>query len=130
MRHKDTDEMVETIERLRVERDAAARERDTLAGQADIIRDLTAERDRLAEAAEADAARWRAAEAEGHVVDFTRTGFGLQHPPSCRPDLLGCRFNRWLSSRSSPARKPGRYRMTWDGDAPRFAVLNPEADHG
>ena len=76
---------------------------------------------------EPDAARWRAAEAEGHVVDFTEDGYGLQHPPSCRPDLIGCKFNQWLAGYGEPAMSPGRYRMTWDplGDdpMPTFSAL-------
>jgi hypothetical protein len=61
-----------------------------------------------------DARRWREAEAEGHIVDFTGTGYGLQHPPSCRPDLIGCRFNVWLADADEPDELPGRYRMTFD----------------
>ena len=82
----------------------------------------------LDEAVIEDAMRWRAAEAEGHVVDFTETGFGLQHPPSCRPNLIGCRFNVWLSDADGPEEEPGRYRMTWTDDEPEYARLAGEEE--
>jgi hypothetical protein len=48
-----------------------------------------------------------------HVATFAEAGWGLQHPISCRPDLLACRADRWLRSfveeASVPA--PGRYRV-------------------
>ena len=59
-----------------------------------------------------DGRKWQAAEAEGHVVTFSETGYGLMHPPSCRPDLIGCRHNKYLASRGYPEEEPGRYRMT------------------
>jgi len=59
----------------------------------------------------ADGERWQAAEAEGHIVTFSETGYGLMHPPSCRPDLIGCRFNAHLADLDEPAREPGRYQM-------------------
>jgi hypothetical protein len=58
----------------------------------------------------ADAEHWRAAEAEGHVVDFTEDGYGLQHPPSCRPNLIECEFNEYLAA-GCPDVYPGRYSM-------------------
>lgn len=61
----------------------------------------------------ADGLKWREAEAEGHVVTFSADGYGLQHPPSCRPDLIACPYNRHLAGLDGPARPPGRYRMTW-----------------
>jgi hypothetical protein len=75
---------------------------------------------------EIDGLKWRAAEAEGHIVDFTETGFGLQHPPSCRPNLVGCRFNVYLSDLGVPEEEPGRYRMTWDGQWPYYAALSSQ----
>ena len=59
-----------------------------------------------------DGRKWQEAEAEGHIVTFTETGYGLTHPPSCRPDLIGCWFNRYLADMSQPDEDPGRYRMT------------------
>jgi hypothetical protein len=46
-----------------------------------------------------------------HVVEFSRTGYGLQHPIACRPDLIKCPLNRWLARQAAPAMKPGRYLM-------------------
>lgn len=81
---------------------------------------LDAERERD----HADASRWRAAEAEGHVVDFTTTGYGLMHPPSCRPDLLGCDFNSYLASCDEPDLLPGRYSMRWTpSQVPLYTLL-------
>jgi hypothetical protein len=65
----------------------------------------------------ADGQRWQDAEAEGHIVTFSDTGYGLMHPPSCRPDLIGCEYNVWLAEQDGPAREPGRYRMTFGDDA-------------
>lgn len=74
----------------------------------------------------ADARFWREAEAEGHIVDFTEDGYGLQHPPSCRPDLIGCDYNVWLAALPGPHGSPGRYRMHWDEprSAPHFDRLD------
>ena len=69
----------------------------------------------------ADAERWREAEAEGHIVTFSAVGYGLQHPPSCRPDLIGCRYNRYLASKSKADRRPGRYRMMLDNMVAKYA---------
>ncbi len=75
----------------------------------------------------ADAERWQAAEAEGHIVDFTETGYGLQHPPSCRPNLIGCAFNEYLADADGPDREPGRYSMSRDMDySPVYLPLPSE----
>ena len=58
-----------------------------------------------------------------HVVEFSRTGYGLQHPISCRPDLLGCKLNKWLARQSQPVCAPGRYLMAGIG---RFQSLPPD----
>src|ERR1035437_7936571 len=64
----------------------------------------------------ADAKRWRDAEAGGHIVNFTKDGYGLQHPPSCRPNLIECEFNEYLARfRGTIAILPGRYRMGRSG---------------
>jgi len=80
-----------------------------------------------------DANRWREAEAEGHIVDFTEAGYGLVHPPSCRPRLIECEYNEWLAASDGPEMPPGRYRMVWEPtDAqpdPQYAALaRQEAD--
>ena len=49
-----------------------------------------------------------------HIVEFTDTGYGLQHPLDCRPDLIGCPFNQYLAGLDEPDRPPGRYVMAWD----------------
>lgn len=75
----------------------------------------------------ADALRWRAAEAEGHVVDFTEDGYGLMHPPSCRPNLIGCDFNAYLAERDEPDMPPGRYSMRWSpSKEPVYAATGDE----
>ena len=68
--------------------------------------------ERLAE----DGRKWRTAEAEGHVVTFSETGYGLMHPPSCRPDLIGCHYNEWLAGLGYAEEEPGHYRMTFHED--------------
>jgi hypothetical protein len=69
-----------------------------------------------------------------HFVTFTETGYGLEHPIRCRPDLNGCVFNEWLATQLAPDREPGRYLMTWPegpNDGPRYALATqpkPEGD--
>lgn len=71
-----------------------------------------------------DGEKWRAAEAEGHTATFSEDGYGLQHPPSCRPNLIGCRFNIYLAAQDGPDMDPGEYRMTWNDewDAPDYRL--------
>ena len=78
----------------------------------------------------ADGRKWRAAEAEGHVVTFTDDGYGLMHPPSCRPDLIGCAFNTYLADRGGPDGEPGRYRMTLISEAAEYVRLATPATEG
>lgn len=48
-----------------------------------------------------------------HIVTFDEVGYGLQHPPACRPNLLGCRYNRYLAyDLDEVPELPGRYVMT------------------
>lgn len=47
-----------------------------------------------------------------HVVEFGPDGYGLQHPLSCRPDLLACPMDEMMRSFDGPPRKPGRY-LAW-----------------
>jgi hypothetical protein len=77
----------------------------------------------------ADGRKWQEAEAEGHVVTFSETGYGLMHPPSCRPDLIGCWFNAYLASRGYPEEEPGRYTMTrHKGHAEYARLATPPTD--
>ena len=50
-----------------------------------------------------------------HEVTFSAPPlkrWGLKHPPACRPDLIGCSFNEYLSERSElPDIMPGTYFM-------------------
>ncbi len=63
----------------------------------------------------------RVAIAEHHVVEFSASGYGLQHPLRCRPDLIGCHVNRYLAGLDGPEKPPGRY----------VVVLAPdEEEHG
>lgn len=65
-------------------------------------------------------AGWVKTEAE-HIVTFGETGYGLQHPVSCRPDLIGCVYNEWLAGQMAPDREPGQYLMTWtEGGDPAY----------
>ena len=50
-----------------------------------------------------------------HVVEFNEHSYGLQHPLTCRPNLLDCRYNTYLSEQLGPAKEPGRYIMTLGG---------------
>ena len=58
----------------------------------------------------------REAFGSAHIVDFSATGYGLQHPVECRPDLIGCHVNRYLAGLDAPEEPPGRYvvRLTPD----------------
>jgi hypothetical protein len=58
-----------------------------------------------------------------HIVDFSESGYGLQHPIRCRPNLIGCQFNEWLATQMAPDKKPGRYLMTWKKRGPHYARL-------
>jgi hypothetical protein len=58
-----------------------------------------------------------------HIVDFTESGYGLQHPIRCRPNLIGCQFNEWLATQMAPDEEPGRYLMTWRKNGPHYAAL-------
>lgn len=44
-----------------------------------------------------------------HIIDFSDTGFGIQHPASCRPNLLGCTFQAAAQRLDGPPVAPGRY---------------------
>ena len=57
-----------------------------------------------------------------HIVTFTETGYGLEHPIRCRPNLIGCQFNEWLASQMAPDQEPGRYVMTWAKSGPKYAA--------
>ena len=69
-----------------------------------------------------------------HVVTFSKTGYGLQHPIRCRPNLIGCQMNEWLATQMAPDEEPGRYVMTWDEYSPEYARLldaaSPSAETG
>lgn len=88
----------------------------------DVAADILKERDEVLERLDPEAGliedgrKWRTAEAEGHVVTFSETGYGLRHPPSCRPDLIGCQFNAYLARRGEPDEEPGTYQMFLRGE--------------
>lgn len=44
-----------------------------------------------------------------HIIDFGDTGFGIQHPAPCRPNLLDCPFNAAAQRLDGPPPAPGRY---------------------
>ena len=50
-----------------------------------------------------------------HIAQFTENGWGLQHPPSCRPDLLSCELHRAVEQNASSVRDDlgvGRYEVS------------------
>lgn len=50
------------------------------------------------------------ADNDDHIIDFSDTGFGIQHPAPCRPNLLGCPFQAAAQRLDGPhAPAPGRY---------------------
>lgn len=51
---------------------------------------------------------------EDHIVNFDETGYGLQHPLVCRPNLLDCIFNQYLADSEKPDMVPGQYIMRWN----------------
>jgi hypothetical protein len=59
-----------------------------------------------------------------HVVTFTETSYGLEHPIACRPNLAGCMYQEWLASQPAPDEDPGRYRMTWPTGGPKYASMD------
>jgi hypothetical protein len=58
-----------------------------------------------------------------HVVEFTEDGYGLQHPASCRPNLIDCRYNTYLTSLFQSEREPGRYVMTLAGEHAEYTPV-------
>jgi len=44
-----------------------------------------------------------------HIIDFSDTGFGIQHPAPCRPNLLNCPFQGAAQRLDGPPIAPGRY---------------------
>lgn len=63
--------------------------------------------------------RWALVEDHAeHVIDLGPYDWSLQHPPRCRPDLLGCdvhqRTAAWLDDIEGPPAPPGRYLLTDD----------------
>ena len=58
-----------------------------------------------------------------HVAEFTEDGYGLQHPASCRPNLIDCRYNTYLTSLFQPEREPGRYVMTLAGEHAEYTPV-------
>jgi hypothetical protein len=48
-----------------------------------------------------------------HIVDFEEDGYGLQHPLACRPTLLDCPWQKWLSVQAVRPVPVGRYKMNW-----------------
>lgn len=50
---------------------------------------------------------------DGHVVELGETGWAIQHPLACRPNLLDCPTHRavdtFMDARVGPPVDPGRY---------------------
>ncbi len=49
------------------------------------------------------------ADTNDHIIEFTETGFGIQHPAPCRPNLLGCPLQAAAQRLDGPPVAPGRY---------------------
>lgn len=49
------------------------------------------------------------ADNDDHIIDFGDTGFGIQHPAPCRPNLLDCSFQAAAERLDGPPVAPGRY---------------------
>lgn len=50
-----------------------------------------------------------------HIVDFTETGFVVQHPLACRPNLLACHYSDAYFD-GPLGDEPGSYRFRFNGD--------------
>lgn len=49
-----------------------------------------------------------------HILETTETDWGLQHPLSCRPNLLDCPFHAAMTHLESPPEVPGRWVIELD----------------
>lgn len=53
-----------------------------------------------------------------HYIDFDETGWAIQHPLACRPNLLDCGLHHAITLAAAgwdePPRPPGRYIVTND----------------
>lgn len=45
----------------------------------------------------------------GHVMEIRPTGYGIEHPPECRPLLLDCPLEILMSEQEKAPALPGRY---------------------
>lgn len=61
-----------------------------------------------------------------HIVTFSETAYGLEHPIRCRPNLIGCQMNEWLATQAAPDEEPGRYVMTWSKSGPKYTPVAGE----
>jgi hypothetical protein len=61
-----------------------------------------------------------------HVVKLEATRFTIRHPLRERLDdeLMRCSLHSWLTSQDEPPCDPGRYRVTWRGQA-HHAIWQP-----
>lgn len=75
-----------------------------------------------------DAQRWRDAENAGHVVEIRENDYSIQHPPSCRPNLIDCRFHVLMQRGrifNGQKKAPGRYRarLVWPNDEVQLELI-------
>jgi hypothetical protein len=49
------------------------------------------------------------ADTNDHIINFGDSGFGIQHPAPCRPNLLACPFQAAAQRLDGPPVAPGRY---------------------
>ncbi len=58
-----------------------------------------------------------------HIVDVKESGWGIQHPIACRPDLTGCAVHRAACEQWVGIPAPvGRYRVDFLPDSPYLAL--------
>lgn len=58
-----------------------------------------------------------------HILDLGADGYGLQHPRSCRPDLLGCAYNEAAQNLAGDEEVHGRWHVVLDGETLRFVEM-------
>jgi hypothetical protein len=52
----------------------------------------------------------------GHVLEIRPNSYGIQHPPECRPNLLDCQLEIFMSETEKAPALPGRYPAELDTD--------------
>ena len=80
-----------------------------------------------------DGQTFRALNEQGHVVEFSETGYGLEHPATCRIEarLLDCPVEKAITALfENPFGEPGRYRVLLDESGVLEGWKLPEVEAG